>query len=619
MHTQSPRPGTPPPVAPTASDEPQPHIPCEPVLPPTPRWAAADRALPALLLLFALGTRLWGIAKPAGIVFDELHFGKFVSWTMNRLYYFGARQPHPPRVPLTRPPAPHPPRASAHPPPPVASPPSRFLSHSPSPPPSNTPLTADIHPPFAKLTLAFVALLWRYDPNACDYDPPAGASRNYAPECEFWKLRVVVAVFSAFACLLMYFIARRLGASVAASSLAALLEVFSVMHAVEGRLVLLNSQLIFWLNASLYAGLLWFARANQGAMALGERLRWALGVGLLCGNAMSVKHTGLGTPALLALEGGLGLFFLRRPLPALDLMACALAATAIYIAYFAVHLGLMVRSGPLRMEEEFMSPQYQSLLLGSATYDPAATWTEGFWWTAWTLNKRMVVHSAAITQPHSWSTRPWEWIFALRGVSYWGTTMGGGADDKAAVYLIPNAVTNWMVAGVVLGFFPLAALLLARTAWQGVGRSPEVDFLRGGVTAGTPWPLALYTAWRGWAPPLGRGAAKALATGREGPPAPRLDYGAFVAPCLFCAAGFFCNLAPYAAVVRTTFAYHYMPALVYGHLALCLCVDRMLGAVGAAGVAAVAGGVWAFFLPWIYGWPLTEEGHAARRWLPRWN
>jgi hypothetical protein len=37
--------------------------------------------------------------------------------------------------------------------------------------------------------------------------------------------------------------------------LAALLEAFNVMHNVEGRLVLLNSQLIFWLNATLLAAL----------------------------------------------------------------------------------------------------------------------------------------------------------------------------------------------------------------------------------------------------------------------------------------------------------------------------------------------------------------------------
>jgi dolichyl-phosphate-mannose-protein mannosyltransferase len=350
------------PTAPAPAREP-----CEVAPPSSPVWAAAARVLPALLFIFALATRLWGIGKPAGIVFDELHFGKFVQWTLKRWYYF------------------------------------------------------DIHPPLAKQTLAVLSILWGYDPDKCDYEPPAGQPRTYAPDCEYWKLRCIVAAFSAAACVLMFFVARRLGATVAGACLAALLEVFSVMHNVEGRLILLNSQLIFWLNASLLAGLAWFARANRAPrMALGERLRWAAGVGALCGNAVCIKHTGLATPGLLGVEAALGLFFLRQPLPLLDLLTFVASMAATYTLWFAIHIGTMIHShATLRQEQEFMSPQYQSLLLGSPTYDPNAKWTEGFWWTFVTLNRRMVVHSAAITQPHAWGTRPWEWIFALRGVSYW--------------------------------------------------------------------------------------------------------------------------------------------------------------------------------------------------------
>ena len=40
----------------------------------------------AVLTLLAAYTRLAGIAKPNGIVFDELHFGKFVMWQMNHWF-----------------------------------------------------------------------------------------------------------------------------------------------------------------------------------------------------------------------------------------------------------------------------------------------------------------------------------------------------------------------------------------------------------------------------------------------------------------------------------------------------------------------------------------------------
>lgn len=26
-----------------------------------------------------------------------------------------------------------------------------------------------------------------------------------------------------------------------------------------------------------------------------------------------------------------------------------------------------------------------------------------------------------------------------------------------------------------------------------------------------------------------------------------------------------------------------------------------------------------FYAPWVYGLPLTNDGHDRRRWLPRWN
>jgi dolichyl-phosphate-mannose--protein O-mannosyl transferase len=345
-----------------------------------------------LLAAVAAATRLWRISEPRGIVFDELHFGKFVQWTLDSWYYF------------------------------------------------------DIHPPLAKQTLALLGWLWGYDHKKCDYEPPAGASRMYADDCEFWKLRVIVALFSVGACVLMYPIARRFGASPAGAMLAASFEIFSIMHNVEGRLVLLNTQLLFWLNATLYAGQRWFARANRGPMDLKERLAWAVGVGVLAGNAFSVKHTGLGTPAMIGLEGALGLFFLRRPLPALDLIVYVVSLMSTYTVYFVFHFMRMKFSHlTLHQEEEFMTPEFQSLLPGSKTYNPEAKWTEGFWQTYYTLNRRMVVHSNAITQPHNWGTRPFDWLVNSRGVSYWGSTNGVENELSTTVYLFGNPLGQLLV------------------------------------------------------------------------------------------------------------------------------------------------------------------------------
>jgi dolichyl-phosphate-mannose--protein O-mannosyl transferase len=115
-------------------------------------------------------------------------------------------------------------------------------------------------------------------------------------------------------------------------------------------------------------------------------------------------------------------------------------------------------------------------------------------------------------------------------------------------------------------------------------------------------------------------------------------------------AGWALNLLPYAAINRTTFAYHYMPALVcvggwcaprscsssrpqlprrppprrYGNLLVALSVEKLsdallLGWLGPLVTTLVTGGVWWYYRAWIYAIPLTVEQHEAMRWLPRWN
>ena len=402
----------------------------------------------------------------------------------------------------------------------------------------------------------------------------------YAADCEYWKLRAVVSAFSAGTCLLMYPIARRLGASPLGAAFAALLEVFSVMHCVEGRLILLNSQLLFWLNASLYGGLRWFSAWNDAVtgrgppMGVQRRALWALGVGFLGGCAFSVKHTGLATPGLIGVEAALGVWFLAQPLPLVDLVLYLVGMAASYVLWFAFHFRAFVYShGTLKQEQEFMTEEFQKLLIGSDTYDPAARWTEGFWTTMVNFNLRMVAHSAATTQPHTWGSRYHQWITNARGVSYWGSSMGT-AEDKSSMYLIGSPISTWAVALCMLA---MPALLVAaqRTAW----------YKRGERTLGLP---LLDTFRAGWTP---RAAAAAT----------------------FCAAGWALNLLPYVIIDRTTFAYHYLPALIYGHLTLALLVDAFLGDAGNLAGIAVAGATWYYYMPWVYALPLTEEQHAGRR------
>ena len=149
----------------------------------------------------------------------------------------------------------------------------------------------------------------------------------------------------------------------------------------------------------------------------------------------------------------------------------------------------------------------------------------------------------------------------------------GTAEDKAAVYLFSNPLEAWGILVAIALFFALYCAA-QRTAWYARGAQPLVDVLQ--------------THFRGAAPALSL--------------------------LLF---GWLLNLLPYAAINRTTFAYHYMPALLYGNLFLAIFVDKFAGRAGAAVVAAATGLTWLYYAPWIYGLPLSLEQHAARRWLVR--
>ena len=42
-----------------------------------------------IITFLSVFSRLWLISDPAEVVFDEVHFGKFASYYLERKYYFG--------------------------------------------------------------------------------------------------------------------------------------------------------------------------------------------------------------------------------------------------------------------------------------------------------------------------------------------------------------------------------------------------------------------------------------------------------------------------------------------------------------------------------------------------
>jgi dolichyl-phosphate-mannose--protein O-mannosyl transferase len=245
----------------------------------------------------------------------------------------------------------------------------------------------DIHPPLGKLTFWAVAAIFGYDYNNCEFEE---INKDYGPECQYYIMRATASAFSVLTVVLIYLCARNFGASVYGGLIAAALLIFDNLNLTESRLVLIDSQLVFWCVACLWVAQCWWKRLNEhyDAEAILEshgpsaicanipdtadtvnsrraaprlmsewvRLAWCIAVGATCANAFSVKMTGAATPAAIAIESFFGLWFLRRATRFRDLVTVLIAGFFTYSLWFACHFGLQWNSGPNRVEEEFMTP-----------------------------------------------------------------------------------------------------------------------------------------------------------------------------------------------------------------------------------------------------------------------
>lgn len=103
---------------------------------------------------------------------------------------------------------------------------------------------------------------------------------------------------------------------------------------------------------------------------------------------------------------------------------------------------------------------------------------------------------------------------------------------------------------------------------------------------------------------------------------PNFKYRRFFAIGSYLLLTYALNLLPYLGVKRSTFIYHYMPALLCGELLVALVLDQLSGkqiSKVTKGYILMLAIVFLYFSPWIFAMGLTNDGHQRRRWNPRWN
>jgi len=481
------------------------------------------------VVVLSFATRYLRLWNPAGVAFDESHFGGFNENYLQGKYFF------------------------------------------------------DIHPPLGKLTFAALGWVLGYRDGHCDF---SNIGVPYDPEnCKYYILRSISAVFGSMLIPLVFSIARKFGCTNKGAVLAACLVNFDMLNLTESRLILMDAQLMFYSALSLWIALkFWKAfdpepEAGKPApvpLTDFQFLAWAAALGISCGLAISVKWTAMVTPAMIALESTLGIWFLRRRrFPFVGLLQVLFFAICTYTFVFAVHFWTLSHTGD--RESAFVpvefSEDYQKTLIGHPEFHEQRS-APAFWWKFPMANAEMFIVNKAITEPHHWGSRYNQWVVNSRGLAYWGDDGKYEQESEYGVsrqvYLLGNPLVVWGTSICILLWLLTSALALHFRY--------VVDFRPKDVRG-----LQL---------------------------------------CGFAFVAWICNLAPYVLVERSCFIYHYMPGLLYVEILAALWLDRVSFSlrkytIGLALAAVVTS--FLYFSPWVYALPLSNEAIADRRWMPGWD
>ncbi|KAF7562219.1 hypothetical protein G7046_g1914 [Stylonectria norvegica] len=268
----------------------------------------------SLITVLAFVTRFWGISHPNEVVFDEVHFGKFASYYLERTYFF------------------------------------------------------DVHPPFGKLLFALMGWLVGYDGHFHFENIGDSYISNKVPYVAF---RALPAILGALTVSVTYLIMWESGYSLPACIVAAGLILLDNAHIGQTRLILLDATLVLAMACSLLFYIKWYKLRH--APFSRKWWKWLILTGFALSCDISTKY--VGTFAFVTIGSAVAidlwdLLNVRRPGGAISLPEFAkhFAARAFgliimpflfYLFWFQVHFAVLYRSGP---GDDFMTPEFQETL-----------------------------------------------------------------------------------------------------------------------------------------------------------------------------------------------------------------------------------------------------------------
>ncbi|MCJ1351592.1 MAG: hypothetical protein MMC33_001576 [Icmadophila ericetorum] len=270
----------------------------------------------ALFVITALAftTRFWGIGHPNEVVFDEVHFGKFASYYLQRTYFF------------------------------------------------------DVHPPFGKLLFALMGWFVGYDGHFLFDNIGDSYIDNNVPYVAF---RAMPALLGSLTIPTVFLIMWESGYSLPACVISASLVLFDNAHIGQTRLILLDATLVFAMSVSVLCYVRFYKLRHDPFSR--KWWKWLLLTGVAMSCVISTKYVGaftffsIGCAVCIDLWG---LLDINRRQGALSLPEFGKHFVArlfglivipffFYLFWFQIHFAILTRSGP---GDDFMTPEFQETL-----------------------------------------------------------------------------------------------------------------------------------------------------------------------------------------------------------------------------------------------------------------
>lgn len=314
--------------------------------------SSAEYRILAALLVIAFVVRFHKLGQPSSVVFDEVHFGGFAAKYIKGQFFM------------------------------------------------------DVHPPLAKLLITFAAWIGGFNGNFDFKDIGREYLHGEHTPVPYVTMRGLNALLGVSTVPLAYLTLRGLSLRASTAILGSLFVLFDNALTTQSRLILLDSVLVFFTALTVY---FWVSFCNQEKRAPFSRSWWLLLslTGLSLGAVASSKWVGLFTIATIGMSVLAQLWEhlgdVRQPIRVVARHFCARALClivlplAVYMFTFAVHLGLLHRSGE---GDSFMSSAFQHTLGGHGMGDTFADVALGSVVTIKHLNTQGgYLHSHVATYP----------------------------------------------------------------------------------------------------------------------------------------------------------------------------------------------------------------------------